>query len=157
MNQFMENPPNSVLFLQYGPSVQEFLELTASNSTGVIYNMLGGAIDSKKEVKTIRKRYEEEYGHPGGYFAVVAYDQVMITPSVWKKSETQLIVQPSANVSVDWKRKRWPAFLPSIKRRIWPCRARNFILSSSTRSGRANVSRLSRNIMPLAPSSFRLG
>ena len=78
MNQFMENPPNSVLFLQYGPSVQEFLELTASNSTGVIYNMLGGAIDSKKEVKTIRKRYEEEYGHPGGYFTVVAYDQVMI-------------------------------------------------------------------------------
>jgi branched-chain amino acid transport system substrate-binding protein len=26
MNQFMENPPNSLLFLQYGPSVQEFLD-----------------------------------------------------------------------------------------------------------------------------------
>ncbi len=78
MNQFMENPPNSLLFLQYGPSVQEFLELTGENSTGLIYNNLGAAIDSKSEVIEIRDRYEEMYGHRGGYFTVIAYDQVMI-------------------------------------------------------------------------------
>jgi len=78
MNQFMENPPNSLLFLQYGPSVQEFLELTGDNSTGLIYNNLGAAIDSKSEVIEIRDRYEEMYGHRGGYFTVIAYDQVMI-------------------------------------------------------------------------------
>ena len=78
MNQFMENPPNSLLFLQYGPSVQEFLELTGDNSTGLIYNNLGAAIDSKPEVIEIRDRYEEMYGHRGGYFTVIAYDQVMI-------------------------------------------------------------------------------
>ena len=78
MNQFMENPPNSLLFLQYGPSVQEFLELTGENSTGLIYNNLGAAIDSKPEVIEIRDRYEEMYGHRGGYFTVIAYDQVMI-------------------------------------------------------------------------------
>ena len=78
MNQFMENPPNSLLFLQYGPSVQEFLELTGENSTGLIYNNLGAAIDSKPEVIEIRDRYEEIYGHRGGYFTVIAYDQVMI-------------------------------------------------------------------------------
>ena len=78
MNQFMENPPNSLLFLQYGPSVQEFLELTGDNSTGLIYNNLGAAIDSKEEVIEIRDRYEEMYGHRGGYFTVIAYDQVMI-------------------------------------------------------------------------------
>ena len=78
MNQFMENPPNSLLFLQYGPSVQEFLELTGENSTGLIYNNLGAAIDSKPEVNEIRDRYEEMYGHRGGYFTVIAYDQVMI-------------------------------------------------------------------------------
>ena len=50
MNQFIENPPNSLLFLQYGPSVQEFLDLTGDNSTGLIYNNLGAAIDSKPEV-----------------------------------------------------------------------------------------------------------
>ena len=59
MNQFMENPPNSLLFLQYGPSVQEFLDLTGDNSTGLIYNNLGAAIDSKSEVIEIRDRYEE--------------------------------------------------------------------------------------------------
>ena len=78
MNQFMENPPNSLLFLQYGPSVQEFLDLTGENSTGLIYNNLGAAIDSKEEVIEIRDRYEEMYGHRGGYFTVIAYDQVMI-------------------------------------------------------------------------------
>lgn len=78
MNQFIENPPNSLLFLQYGPSVQEFLDLTGDNSTGLIYNNLGAAIDSKAEVIEIRDRYEEMYGHRGGYFTVIAYDQVMI-------------------------------------------------------------------------------
>ena len=78
MNQFMENPPNSLLFLQYGPSVQEFLDLTGDNSTGLIYNNLGAAIDSKPEVNEIRDRYEEIHGHRGGYFTVIAYDQVMI-------------------------------------------------------------------------------
>ncbi|MCY3867518.1 MAG: ABC transporter substrate-binding protein [Chloroflexi bacterium] len=78
MNQFMENPPNSLLFLQYGPSVQEFLDLTGDNSTGLIYNNLGAAIDSKPEVNEIRDRYEELHGHRGGYFTVIAYDQVMI-------------------------------------------------------------------------------
>ena len=78
MNQFMENPPNSLLFLQYGPSVQEFLELTGDNSSGLIYNNLGAAIDSKPEVIEIRDRYEEIHGHRGGYFTVIAYDQVMI-------------------------------------------------------------------------------
>jgi branched-chain amino acid transport system substrate-binding protein len=78
MNQFMENPPDSLLFLQYGPSVQEFLDLTQENSTGVIYNNLGAAIDTLPEVKEFRDRYEELYGHRGGYFAVVAYDEVLI-------------------------------------------------------------------------------
>jgi branched-chain amino acid transport system substrate-binding protein len=78
LNQFMENPTDSLVFLQYGPSVEEFLELTQENSSGVIYNMLGGAIDTLESTQEIRARYEERYGHPGGYYAVVAYNQVMI-------------------------------------------------------------------------------
>jgi branched-chain amino acid transport system substrate-binding protein len=78
LNQFMENPTDSLVFLQYGPSVQEFLDLTKENSTGVIYNMLGGAIDTKQETQDIRARYEELYGHPGGYYAVIGYSEVMI-------------------------------------------------------------------------------
>lgn len=78
LNQFMENPTNSLVFLQYGPSVPEFLELTEENSTGVIYNMLGGAIDSLPETQEIKAKYEEAYGREGGYFSVVAYNQVQL-------------------------------------------------------------------------------
>jgi branched-chain amino acid transport system substrate-binding protein len=85
MNQFIENPPDSLLFLQYGPSVQEFLDLTKNNSTGLIYNNLGAAIDTLPEVKDFRKRYSEKYGNPGGYFAVVAYDEVLIYATCLEK------------------------------------------------------------------------
>jgi branched-chain amino acid transport system substrate-binding protein len=78
LNQFMEDPTDSLVFLQYGPSVPEFVELTGDNSTGVIYNMLGGAIDSLPETQEIRDKYEERYGHRGGYYAVVAYNEVQI-------------------------------------------------------------------------------
>ena len=78
LNQFMENPTNSLVFLQYGPSVPEFLELTAENSTGVIYNMLGGSIDSLPETQEIKAQYEEKFGRAGGYFSVVAYNQVQL-------------------------------------------------------------------------------
>ena len=78
LNQFMEDPTDSLVFLQYGPSVPEFIELTAENSTGVIYNLLGGAIDSLPETEEIRDKYEERYGHRGGYFAVAAYNEVQL-------------------------------------------------------------------------------
>lgn len=75
-NQFRENPTDSLLFLQYGPSVPEFIELTGENSTGVIYNNLGAGIDTLESTQKIREKFEEEYGRPGGYFSVVAYNQV---------------------------------------------------------------------------------
>jgi branched-chain amino acid transport system substrate-binding protein len=78
LNQFMEDPTDSLVFLQYGPSVPEFIELTQENSTGVIYNLLGGAIDSLPETEEIRDKYEERYGHRGGYFAVAAYNEVQL-------------------------------------------------------------------------------
>jgi branched-chain amino acid transport system substrate-binding protein len=76
LNQFMEDPSDSLVFLQYGPSVPEFIELTQENSTGVIYNLLGAAIESLPETQQIRDEYEARYGHRGGYFAVAAYNQV---------------------------------------------------------------------------------
>ncbi len=42
MTQFLEDPTNSLVFIQYGPSVPEFVELTKDRSTGVVYNLLGG-------------------------------------------------------------------------------------------------------------------
>jgi branched-chain amino acid transport system substrate-binding protein len=78
LNQFMENPTNSLVFLQYGPSVPEFIDLTKKNSTGVIYNLLGGAIDTLPETKDIRAKFKSKYGNEGGYFAVAAYNEVQL-------------------------------------------------------------------------------
>ena len=44
LNQFLEQPTKSLVFLQYAPSVPEFVELTGKKSDGVIYNLLGGAL-----------------------------------------------------------------------------------------------------------------
>ncbi|RUZ70626.1 amino acid ABC transporter substrate-binding protein, partial [Mesorhizobium sp. M7A.F.Ca.US.003.02.2.1] len=38
LNQFLEQPTKSLVFLQYAPSVPEFVELTGKKSDGVIYN-----------------------------------------------------------------------------------------------------------------------
>ena len=77
----------------------------------MIYNNLGAAIDSKAEVIEIRDRYEEEYGHRGGYFTVIAYDQVMIYATCLEEVGTRRIAQPSANALAGWRWRPWPVFL----------------------------------------------
>lgn len=70
MNQFMENPTNSLIFIQYAPSLPEFVDLTKEKSTGVLYNLLGGLIRSPKmpETQEFIDKFKGEYGvEPGGY------------------------------------------------------------------------------------------
>ncbi|WP_420409144.1 ABC transporter substrate-binding protein [Hoeflea sp.] len=74
-NQFNEQPTNSVLFLQYAPSIPEFQNLTRGQASGVIFNMLGGAIDSRDDTKAIAEKFADAHG-AGGYFSVVGYNAV---------------------------------------------------------------------------------
>lgn len=83
-NQFMQKPTNSLVFQQYGPSVPEFQKLTGKNANGVLYNLLGGAIDTRADTKAIRAKYQKKYGF-GGYFAVAAYNQVFLYAHCVKK------------------------------------------------------------------------
>ena len=76
-NQFIEQPTDSLVFLQYAPSIPEFNRLTRNKAHGVLFNMLGGAIDSREDTKAISKKYTEKYG-PGGYFSVAAYNDVQL-------------------------------------------------------------------------------
>jgi branched-chain amino acid transport system substrate-binding protein len=48
LKQFTANPTKSILFMQYGPSIPEFLSLTKKTSSGVLYNVLGDPIASPK-------------------------------------------------------------------------------------------------------------
>ena len=95
MNQFMEDPTNSVMFIQYAPSVPEFSDLTKKNSSGVMYNLLGGAIKSPKHPRTeeIRAKYNAEYGLDPGSYGYILYEMVYLVTDCYEKG-----VDPK-----DWK------------------------------------------------------
>ena len=79
-NQFIEQPTDSLVFLQYAPVIPEFNKMTRNKATGVMFNMLGGAIDSRPDTKEITAKYEKKYG-PGGYFMVAGYNAVHLYAS----------------------------------------------------------------------------
>lgn len=75
LNQFMEQPTQSLVFLQYAPSVPEFVDLTKKNSDGVIYNLLGGPLTTSlaSEIATkIKAKYDVE----SGTYAYINYEMV---------------------------------------------------------------------------------
>jgi branched-chain amino acid transport system substrate-binding protein len=76
-NQFIEQPTDSLLFEQYAPVIPEFNQMTHNKATGVIFNMLGGAIDSRQDTKDITAKYTGKFG-AGGYFAVAGYNDVQL-------------------------------------------------------------------------------
>jgi branched-chain amino acid transport system substrate-binding protein len=87
MTQFMENPTNSLVFIQYAPSVPEFLDLTKDKSTGVVYNMLGGLLLTPKYPRAaeVVEKYKAMFNaEPGGAGSMV-YEQVMIYKDALEK------------------------------------------------------------------------
>lgn len=80
MTQFLEEPTNSLVFVQYAPSVPEFLELTKDRANGIMYNLLGGILDTPKNPRAaeISKKYEDKYGVKTGTYGAALYDEVYI-------------------------------------------------------------------------------
>ena len=80
MSQFMEDPTNSLVFIQYAPSVPEFLELTKEKSSGVVYNLLGGVLDTPTNPRAaeVLGKYEAAYGNEPGTYGAALYEQVLI-------------------------------------------------------------------------------
>lgn len=80
MNQFMEDPTDSLVFIQYAPSVPEFVELTKENSTGMLYNMLGGPVSEEVMPRTaeIGAKYVEEYGYDSSIYGYIVYEMVYL-------------------------------------------------------------------------------
>ncbi|MBU2960754.1 ABC transporter substrate-binding protein [Citreicella sp. C3M06] len=80
MSQFMEQPTDSLVFIQYAPSVPEFLDLTAEKSSGVLYNMLGGTLPasaSERAAKVVGD-YEAAYDTTPGVYGPMLYEEVML-------------------------------------------------------------------------------
>ena len=78
VNQFAEDPTDSLMFIQYAPSVPEFVELTADTSSGVLYNLLGGPIPSSERVQEIVGKFTEAYGVEPGVYGPALYEQVYL-------------------------------------------------------------------------------
>lgn len=87
LQQFLEAPTNSLLFLQYAPSVPEFVKLTADKSTGVLYDLLAGPILSPKNTyaKTIGDKFKAKYGVESGTYGISLYEEVMLYVDALKK------------------------------------------------------------------------
>ena len=64
LQQFLESPTDSIVFIMYAPSLPEFIDLTGEQSNGVIYNLLGGPIRStKNELATVMPdKYQARFG-----------------------------------------------------------------------------------------------
>ena len=80
MSQFMEQPTNSLVFIQYAPSVPEFLELTKDASSGVLYNLLGGTLppSASERSKQVIDAYQAAFGTEPGAYGPALYEQVMM-------------------------------------------------------------------------------
>jgi len=76
LNQFLEQPTDSVVFLQYAPSVPEFVKLTGEKSNGVLYNLIGGPIDSPgwPRGQELMREFEKRYGVTSGAYGVGLYE-----------------------------------------------------------------------------------
>jgi branched-chain amino acid transport system substrate-binding protein len=88
LNQFLEQPTKSLVFLQYAPSVPEFVELTKANSNGVIYDLLGGPLTTPKNPRAaeVADKYKAKYGVESGTYGVALYETVYLYLDALKKA-----------------------------------------------------------------------
>jgi len=80
VSQFNENPTDSLVFIQYAPSVPEFIELTKEQSSGIVYNLLGGILNTPTNPRAaeVIAKYSEAYGNEPGTYGAALYEQVHI-------------------------------------------------------------------------------
>ncbi len=76
ITQFLEDPTDSLVFIQYGPSVPEFLDLTKDKATGVIYNLLGGHIPTIPRTIEVMGKYKDRWGSEPGPYGVGLYEMM---------------------------------------------------------------------------------
>lgn len=80
VSQFNENPTNSLVFIQYAPSVPEFIELTKEQSSGIVYNLLGGILNTPTNPRAaeVMAKYKTAFGVEPGTYGAALYEQVLI-------------------------------------------------------------------------------
>jgi branched-chain amino acid transport system substrate-binding protein len=97
MEQFLQNPTQSHMFIQYGPSTPEFINLLGDSSTGVIYNSpsLGIYVESYKQGVALREKFSDRWGFDPGSYGPTLYVQVMI----WAQA-VEMVGDPKDHLAV---------------------------------------------------------
>ena len=97
VSQFNEDPTDSLVFIQYAPSVPEFLELTKEQSSGIVYNLLGGVLNTPTNPRAaeVLGKYEAAFGNEPGTYGPALYEQVMIYAAALEK-----VGDPSERIAI---------------------------------------------------------
>ncbi|MEO1613290.1 MAG: ABC transporter substrate-binding protein, partial [Pseudomonadota bacterium] len=76
LNQFLDAPTNSLVFLQYAPSVPEFVKLTGENSNGVLYNLINAPLNSPgwPRGQELTAAFVEKFGREPGPYGTGLYE-----------------------------------------------------------------------------------
>lgn len=74
--QFLEEPTESLLFLQYAPAVPQFLDLAGEQANGILYSQLGGVLDTPQWPRGIDllRRFDEGTGKRPDAYALALYE-----------------------------------------------------------------------------------
>jgi branched-chain amino acid transport system substrate-binding protein len=83
MKQFVANPTNSLVYLQYGPSIPQFLQLAGSAANGAIWSTVVGNVGGSLG-KAFVQKYTSRFGQPPGLAnAPQGYDTVGLLAQAW--------------------------------------------------------------------------
>jgi len=73
LTQFLENPTNSLLFIQFAPSTAEFLELTGDKANGVFYNFPWLTTRENPLHAETEDKFKERWGYTPTAYGHVLY------------------------------------------------------------------------------------
>lgn len=80
---FAQDPTDSLLYVQYGASVPEYLELAGDAANGVIWATVTGVYGDEIG-KSFAERYQAAFSKPAGYSnSGSGYDEVYMLANVW--------------------------------------------------------------------------
>lgn len=78
LTQFLENPTQSLLFIQYGPATPEFVDLTKDASNGVLYNLIGAPLPGSDRTKQFETSFKKRFNREPGLYAYHLWEQVQL-------------------------------------------------------------------------------
>jgi branched-chain amino acid transport system substrate-binding protein len=83
MKQWAADPPDAFLYLQYGASVPEFLEISGDAANGVVWATVLGTMNDAVG-KAFQERYQTKWGGPAGFSnAGTGYDELYMLAHAW--------------------------------------------------------------------------